>query len=499
LKIDHLKIQWLIAKQSLKAATETLVFFESTTEDTLQPFRDNVEIAELELETFEFTEDFESNLKQFEALKEKNKKQADLKKTELAKVKDQFADDINKINNDNTINVSFREEYQQSLQEYEQFESDVNKQLQDTVECPKCKHQFSLRDKTFNVEEAKEALPGVQEEIKNLKKQIADTNNILYVDIPKRKQDVNDKIIKAGEGIKNDITALNSELVEVGSKEFTLKRKYQEEQQNKQQLANNVTARKRELKNKEDEIAHQKQQLQNSIKRAELTLQQREGEYQAHLQEIEQLQASIERLRTQEADRTKIEKLTRDIEVLVKEEEQIKKKLEEKRKEKESVDAWEIHFKNFKSHLANQSIKNIQDYTNLFLEGMNSNLAINIDGYRTLSNKKLKEAITTSVLRDGFDAGSYGKFSGGERGRIDICTIIAMQELILLNSGGRGVDLLIADEILDQVDTLGLESIINSLQSLQKTIMIVSQNEINTLADYTLTVQKKNKVSTILN
>jgi ABC-type hemin transport system ATPase subunit len=131
---------------------------------------------------------------------------------------------------------------------------------------------------------------------------------------------------------------------------------------------------------------------------------------------------------------------------------------------------------------------------------MGSNLAIKIDGYKTLASKKVKEQISTSVLRDGFDSGSYGKFSGGERGRIDICNIVGMQELISLNAGhGKGLDMLLADEILESVDVQGMECIINSLQSLGKTIMLVSQNEINTLAEYTLTIQKKNKVSTILN
>jgi hypothetical protein len=37
-----------------------------------------------------------------------------------------------------------------------------------------------------------------------------------------------------------------------------------------------------------------------------------------------------------------------------------------------------------------------------------------------------------------------------------------------------------------------------SLQTLGKTIMLVSQNDINTLQEYTLTIQKKNKISRII-
>ena len=59
--------------------------------------------------------------------------------------------------------------------------------------------------------------------------------------------------------------------------------------------------------------------------------------------------------------------------------------------------------------------------------------------------------------------------------------------------------LLVCDEILDSVDTLGLESIINSLHSLKRTIMIVSQNEINSLLEDTIIVRKIGGVSTIIN
>lgn len=159
---------------------------------------------------------------------------------------------------------------------------------------------------------------------------------------------------------------------------------------------------------------------------------------------------------------------------------------------------WETNFKNFKSYVANQSIANIQDYANLFLRQMGSDLTIKLDGFSELASGKLKEQISVEVLRGGFSEGSYGAFSGGERGRIDVCTILAIQQLINLNCKSGGLDLLICDEILDQIDTLGLESIINSLQNLDRTIMIVSQNDINTLKDYTLTIEKRNKISTFV-
>ena len=131
------------------------------------------------------------------------------------------------------------------------------------------------------------------------------------------------------------------------------------------------------------------------------------------------------------------------------------------------------------------------------LRSISSNISIKVDGYKMLSSGKLKEEISTSVFKDGFEKGSYGKFSAGERGRIEICSILAIRELVNLNSHS-GLDLLVCDEILDSVDSLGLELIVESLQPLNQSIMIVSQNEINALSENTILIQKKDGESKII-
>jgi exonuclease SbcC len=509
---------------AINNAREDAVKYQITIEADLQPFKDAVELAELEVEAFEFTQDYVTEFKNIELKKKAlNSRIAD-KKAELPKVKDQFADEIVSIGREEQELKQSLTEAEAELKENERFESEVAKSLEDSIECPKCKHHFSLRDENFNYEEAKAKLPEVQQAITEYKELIQELKNQINSDIQAKKQAINDKVVKAGESIKNEIEVLNKAVIDLGKEESELKQQQQEELNKKQVFINQVTTTKRELTNKEEEIADQRKRLQNKItitegeltnkehefdniinqlklkvRRAELNLKGYEDELKSHQEAILQRIDQVEKMQAQEVDKSRVEKLTKDIETLVLAEEKIKARIDDKRKEKESVDAWEIHFKNFKSHLANKSIKNIQDYTNLFLESMGSNLAINIEGYRTLSNKKIKEQITTSVLRDGFDAGSYGKFSGGERGRIDICNIVGMQELITINAGhGKGLDMLLADEILESVDVTGMEAIIHSLQSLSKTIMLVSQNDINTLTEYTLTIQKRNKVSKIL-
>lgn len=387
-------------------------------------------------------------------------------------VKGTFDKDIATIDKDER---SLKEQLQQikvELKEYEDFESEVSKKLADSIECPKCAHKFSLRDKEFNVDEAQAVLPDILDDIRNSKEKVETINKDIQ-QIAARRQDVNDRILNLQQSLNKDIDSHNSKL-----------RTLSEEQ---------VAATREKTA-----VMTKYNVLQDSVKKAQQEIEDLDRDVELKYKQCELLEKEILSLKDNSDVIKKIEEFNNKIQDEFKVEVKLDQEIDKLEKQLQSTKAWEVNFKNFKSFVANQSIKNISDYTNLFLQNMGTNLAINIDGYKVLSNGKVKEQITTTVLRDGFEAGSYGKFSGGERGRIDICVILAIQELINLNCKSGGLDLTICDEILDQVDGLGLESIINSLQSLGKTVMIVSQNEINALKEYTVTVQKQNRISTIL-
>lgn len=412
--------------------------------------------------------------------------------------------------------------------------SEIEKKLFDEIECPKCKFHFLYNDKSIKINDLKNNKKEKIQEINNIENEINGFQE-LSADIDFLLNELNDYTIYI-EGLCRDsiqknillisesINDLNQNIVILQDDEFKIKEEKNKELQRKQLLINNVTTATRKLENKKEDIGHdlidyinavrkqenlltnkkdengfQKQKFTNLKNSRIQSLNQKESEIKANDESMLALEKQIEVLRSTEADQTKILKIQDDIIRLQIEQNRISIKLEEFRKEKESIDAWELNFKSFKSTLANKSIKNIEDFSNLYLQNMGSNLQICIDGYKTLSSKKIKESISTSVLRDGFDAGSYGKFSGGERGRISLSVILSIQELINLNSGYGGVDLLICDEILDQIDLVGMDSIIKSLQPLQKSIMIISQNEVDISNEFVITIQKQNRVSTILN
>lgn len=162
--------------------------------------------------------------------------------------------------------------------------------------------------------------------------------------------------------------------------------------------------------------------------------------------------------------------------------------------EKVRVGEWEWNLKSFKNYMVNKSLRIIQEFVNDYLQKMQSDLSIAIDGFKELSTGKIKEEISISVLRGGVEAGSYGKFSAGERGRIDVAVIISLQQLINNSVSKGGLSLLCIDEALDSIEALGLESIIKSLSFINTPTLIVSQNnEVN--VDRKLLVWKEKGVS----
>lgn len=348
--------------------------------------------------------------------------------------------------------------------------SDLFNKVQGAISCPKCSHEFSLQDKEFDVEQATQRITSLEGEIEVVLVGIQDCEEILK-SLDQDKLDVNNKILKARESYQ----------VSIGEKQQLLLNKKSE-----------IVKVETEIKNLVSTIQYNTSQIQVSTS----TINSFGLKKQNILTLIVELDDRISK--ALQVDEEVVNSLRSKINELLQYIEQITQPTIDKHTVKiQNLEVWVNNFKSFKSHLANQSIQTISDYTNFFLGSIGSNITINIEGYKQLSDGRLKEEIVTKVYRDGFDEGSYGKFSAGERGRIEMCCIIALQELINLNTSSGGLDLLICDEILDSVDSLGLELIVNSLQSLGKTIMIVSQNEINSLVEDTITIVKQNKVSSI--
>lgn len=347
--------------------------------------------------------------------------------------------------------------------------TELEHQLEGIITCPECSHEFTLQGEDFDINYAKERLGELKGLVEDEKGVIDETNQIL-IGVEKTKLDINTKIEKDRESILKRLGEISTRRVKISESQTDLKKDIESLQQEINTLNSNITSYQSTIDGRT------KKNLEHDVSIKECN------------DEIKVLQSP---------DNSKLVELTNSLETVLIEEEKLTLQSQKLIEEKQKIDEWYGNFKSFKSFLANQSIKDITDYTNFFLASMNSNISIQIEGYKILSNKKLKEEITTLVYKDGFERGSYGKLSAGERGRIELACILGMQNLINLNCPTGGLDLLICDEILDSVDSLGLENIIGSLQGIDSTIMIVSQNDINSLKENTIIVQKEQGVSTI--
>ena len=174
------------------------------------------------------------------------------------------------------------------------------------------------------------------------------------------------------------------------------------------------------------------------------------------------------------------------------------KDLTKRKAELDKYTAQEQVFVDFKTELANSKIEALGDITNDFLESIGSDLRIEFSGYSKTKKGIIKEKISVKLLRDGIDAGSFGKFSAGEQARINLATILAMSKLININCDeGKGLDLLVLDEILDSVDENGLANMLATLNYLKVTALVVSHGLIAEGYEHRRVVVKENGYSTI--
>ena len=150
-------------------------------------------------------------------------------------------------------------------------------------------------------------------------------------------------------------------------------------------------------------------------------------------------------------------------------------------------------FVQFKTYLANTKIEALSRITNEFLQDIGSDIRIRFDGYTVLKSGKVREKISISLLRDGMDCGSFGKFSAGEAARVNLATILAMQKLVNGNcDGDKGLDLLVLDEILEAVDEAGLASMFEALNLLGGTVLVVSHGNVAEGYPHKLVIVKEN-------
>lgn len=368
----------------------------------------------------------------------------------------------------------------------------LENQLAGVIQCPKCKHEFVL-NVNLDIEAARKSLKALKDALTQLTDAIASNAKEYNKTVSDGK---NQREIETSLENERRQISLDSEKEERAIKEIrqTYSRYEAKVEETNSQLAliqyKISKIRKRIFDEVFEIIDSAYKRRESQIKSLEEDINTMNGSITSYEKAIEDAQNASEEDILASLKKSQLEyqqSLQKAIEV--------KNGVEGKLNE---LKAQEAYFVEFKTYLANTKINAISQITNEFLETIGSDIRVALSGYTILKSGKVRDKISVSLLRDGVDCGSFEKFSAGERVRVELASILSMNQLTNLNcEDGKGLDLLIADEVLDSADEQGLASVFKALNQTQITSLVVSHGLTNEGYPNKITVTKSNGISSI--
>jgi DNA repair exonuclease SbcCD ATPase subunit len=408
--------------------------------------------------------------------------------TDWSSRRKQYEDLINGLGRDVDLLEDESSEMKAKEKKILKFLQGIEIKLAGTITCPKCSHEFVL-DTELGTEEAKEDLIARQKKGVLLEKTIAE------------------KILQLSKSIESV-----EELVE--QEEFhisTINKSEQAENLEKNLLRDVVNKINNTLNDKRTQIADLKGEVQKyKAKQKDCDddgkdfLSEIRGfdgdikDYKAGIKNTEEKIAIYKEKKDNlkvNSNKSIIKELQGDLLKIEKEKKLLEEELTECGDKIYERNQWMNNFKQFRMFLANQSLETIEFHCNRYLQGMGSDLIIQMEGYKELANGTYKDEITAKVIRD--VERSFSSYSGGEQGRLLFASILANRHMINLTHPYGGLDFLSVDEVFEGVDGIGLKSLIDSAKQLKIAVMIITHVTDEELDDNILLIVKENGISTI--
>ena len=337
-------------------------------------------------------------------------------------------------------------------------------EIQGIIICPNCKFEFILGDPDADINELKELKLECEGVIKEIDQCILDESD-LQEKLKLRISEITEK----SKSLRIKEQEKENKLLQLRNKATELNKQKNEKRVLIQNLESDITIEENKLIQIEQQIKDfDDQYVKNELskKLADNTMNQ-----SIFLAKIENQQQEVERIKSEVLNIA----------------EQILEKAQ-----------WIINFKRFYTYLTNRSLMSIQGYANSFLKKMGTNLQLQLEGYKTLASGDIREKISSNLLRDGVLEGSTDKGSSGEQARLECAIIVANQSIINNTCESGGLDLLFIDEVLDSIDSVGIQSLIDSLNSLGKTIFLTTHIQPKYLPENVLIIEKMNGKSHIV-
>ena len=434
-------------------------------------------------------------LKKYEAVSSSTNAENDADKAKIAQINkeiDKFDSELTRIQN----------EIKEEKRNYNYLDMDLasaNNILHGAITCPKCHHQFLLRNEKSleDVQAEKKSIEAKMKESKQNMDSLVEENDKTGELVTKKEKEIAD--IKAGINERNDV------LQKVFDEKRVAQNNLSELQSKLNSIRNQINTVQTVIDSANGQIDNMRKRMFDEVFGVIDSKMDAGEQYIKNLKEhIEHCNATIEQYQQNiiELENSK----TGDImDSLVSSKAQYESELEVAIQQRDKSQALrdelklqEAHFVAFKTHLANQKIDAIAAVTNGVLEDIGSDIRIEMIGFKVLKSGKVRDKITINVLRDGVDCGNINKFSAGERTRINLASIIALQRLTNANcENGKGLDLAIYDEILDASDESGIASYCEMINKMHLTSLVVTQGLVSESYKYRIVVTKQNGISTI--
>lgn len=366
-------------------------------------------------------------------------------------------------------------------------------QLSGVIRCPSCRHEFLLADEDFDIAAGRDRLQRQQERLQAVDTDIRSLNSETEQVEAQQDRIRRDKraLAAADSSIADELSRAENAVRDADSR---LRRV----QQRQRQIETELDGLRGELDGIRRKLFDEAFTLvDDACRRTEREMQRTGEEIRAAESAVATLEETVEELKNASST-----ELIRSLKTSLKE---IRHKSGEAAAHKEEIER-RLHrlqeqlerFVQFKSFLAGTKIEALNRITNEFLENIGSDIRLRLSGFTLLKTGKLREKISASLVRDGVDCGSFGKFSQGEAARVHLATILAMQRLV---NGGceadKGLDLLVLDEILDAMDESGLASTFGALNRLGITSLVVSHGNVAEGYEHKLVIVKENGESHI--
>jgi len=357
------------------------------------------------------------------------------KKNDLEDLKD-YSDETAELNKKIKLKSKKKQEKSNELSELKIELRTANSNLKEKIVCPKCEHEWILE---------------VEESISDIEKIISDGE----------KQQK--KLEKAIKGFKEEIESLETKLEDI-----------EDEEERIDELKSEFKELKEAIEEKVKQSERAKELLENAKKDKE--------EYEEF-----------------KVDKKRILQLEKENEDYTAEIEDYQTEIDDLDDKYAEYAYWRVNFASFKTYLINKVIKTLEGYVNYQLNRFKTYLTVKIEGFTTNQDGTTNEKINVLVSKDdGESWQKYARYSGGQKSRLNICSIIAIQKLINLTSKVGGVDFLGLDETFDTLDTIGQIEIVKMLENSGITTAIISHNNEDIGAANEVWIKHRNRLSRIM-